>query len=175
MSRYAKYALALTAFAPALFIYAVVSAVEGEICRAVWLALVVGVLVVICLELLDFTRNDVRSRSFHADGVESVDSEVFGFVLIYLLPLITRDLADYNWAAWALIAVLFCAVVAIGQGYHFNPLLTVLGYHFYRVREEKGIPHILITRRRLYSARAELTVARLSDFVLLDKKDPSPG
>ena len=172
MSRYAKYALALTAFAPALLIYAGVSALDGEFCRAIWLAFACAVLVIVCEDLLHIARTRVQSKSFHAAAVEAIDGEVFGFVLVYLLPLVTRDLDDYNWVVWVLIALFFCLVVAIGQGYHINPLLIIRKYHFYRVTEVEGIPHILITRRRIYKARAELTVARLADFVLLDK---TPG
>ncbi len=173
MSKLAKLLLAFTAFAPALLTYAGVSALNSEYCHAIWFLFACAVLVVLCIDLLSIAKTRVQSKSFRASAVETVDNEVFGFLLVYLLPLITRDLAAYNWPAWILVTFLFCLVVAVGYGYHFNPLLTLLGYHFYRVTEPKGMPHVLITRRRIYRTGEELIVARLTDFVLLEKAPPS--
>ena len=172
MSKFVKLFLALTAFAPAFLTYAGVSALNREYCHAIWFLFICAVLVVLCIDVLSVAKTRVQSRSFHAANVETVDNEVFGFLLVYLLPLITRDLATYNWSVWVLVTLLFCLVVAVGYGYHFNPLLNLLGYHFYRVTEPEGMPHVLITRRRIYRTGEELIVARLTDFVLLEKAPP---
>lgn len=111
-------------------------------------------------------------RVYSTATVETADNDVFGLLLIYLLPLITRDLATYNWLAWIVVTVVFCLIIAIGYGYHFNPMLSVFGYHFYKVTETDGLPHVLITERRIYKTGETLHVARLDEYVLLEKKAP---
>ena len=119
-----------------------------------------------------FRQERPPARTYHTETVETADHEIFGLVLIYLLPLITRDLVNYNWLVWILVTLIFCLVVATSYGFHFNPLLVFLGYHFYRVTEKGGIPHVLIANRRIYKTGETLNVARLSEYVLIEKKPP---
>lgn len=168
MSRLAKYVLAATAFAPALLTYSVVSLMNGEYCdAAAFLAVCLG-LVLACDGLMQFGTRSLSRRCYTTTTVETADGEVFGVLLVYLLPLITRDLATYNWVVWVLVTSLFCLVVATSHGFHFNPLLIFLQYHFYRVTEQGGISHVLITKRRIHKVGETLTVGRLGDYLLIE-------
>ena len=173
MSTLAKVLLALTAFAPVLLTYAAVSAMNCEYVHAAIFVTICILLVIVCAGLLQFAKTRLQARSYRTATVETADNEVFGLLLVYVLPLITRDLAAYNWYAWILVTLLFCLVVATSYGYHFNPLLIFLRYHFYKVTECKGIPHVLITRRRVYETGETLEVARLAEYVLIEKRPPS--
>lgn len=173
MSTLAKVLLALTAFAPVLLTYAAVSAMNCEYVHAVTFVITCIVLVLVCAGLLRFARTRLQSRPYRTTTVETADNEVFGLLLVYVLPLITRDLAAYNWYAWILVTLLFCLVVATSYGYHFNPLLIFLRYHFYKVTESEGMPHVLITRRRIYQTGEVLEVGRVTEYVLIEKGPPS--
>lgn len=170
MSKLAKLLLATTAFAPVLLIYAAVSAVDKHFCQAAVFLSACAALVILCDSLLCWAETRLQSRSYCAAAVETADNEVFSLLLVYALPLITRDLSSYNWNAWVLVAFLFCLVVATSYGYHFNPLLVFFGYHFYKVKEAAGIPHILIARRRIYKTGEELDVVRLTEYVLIERR-----
>ena len=172
MGKLAKFLLAVTAFGPVLLTYAMVSAINRERLHAA--AFVAGcvLLVLLSVALIRFAKTRLQSRVFHATSVETSDNEVFGLLLIYLLPLITQDLATYNWLAWILVTLVFCLVVATSYGYHFNPLLVFLGYHFYKVTEGHGMPHVLITKRRIYKTGENLNVSRLAEYLLIEKKPP---
>ena len=172
MGKLAKFMLATTAFGPVLLTYAGVSVLNGAYCHAAAFVAACVALVALCATMLRFAKNRLQPRSYTTATVETADNEVFGLLLIYLLPLITRDLATYNWFAWILITVLFCLVVAVGYGYHFNPLLVFLRYHFYKVTETNGISHVLITKRRIYRTGERLDVARLAEYVLIEKTPP---
>ena len=172
MSKIAKVFLALTAFGPVLLTYAAVSAMNCEYWHAGWFVTSCILLVLICAGLLRFARTRLQSRPYRTATVETADNEVFGLLLVYVLPLITRDLAVYNWYVWILVTFLFCVVVAASYGYHFNPLLIFMGYHFYKVTERDGIPHVLITRRRIYETGETLEVARVTEYVLIEKTPP---
>ena len=170
MSKLAKLLLATTAFAPVFLIYAVVSAADSDYCQTAVFLSACGVLVLLCRSLLTWAKNRLQPRSYLTVSVEMADNEVFSLLLVYALPLITRDLSSYNWDSWVLVAFLFCLVVATSYGYHFNPLLVFLGYHFYKVREADGIPHILIAQRRIYRTGEELDVVRLTEYVLVERR-----
>ena len=170
MSNLAKFLLAATAFAPVLLVYAIVSAINSNYCHAAVFLISCAILILMCMALLRFASKQLQSREYSTETVEIVDGEVFNLLLIYLLPLITRNLDNYNWLVWILVAFAFSLVVANSYGYHFNPLLFFLGYHFYKVKEEnKKITHILITRRRIYKARNTLEVARIAPYTLVEK------
>lgn len=172
MGKLAKLLLAITAFAPVLLTYAAVSIINCEYWHATVFVAACVLLVFSCVGLLRFAKNRLQSRNYRTATVETADNEIFGLLLIYLLPLITRDLAAYNWLAWILVTLLFCLIVATSYGYHFNPLLIFLRYHFYKVTETDGMPHVLITNRRIYKMGETLDVARLAEYVLIEKKPP---
>lgn len=65
-------------------------------------------------------------------------------------------------------AVFFLFIVATSHAYHFNPLMSVLGYHFYEVTDTGGVSYVLITRRSLHTARSAARVVRLSEYIILD-------
>ena len=173
MNRLAKYILAGTAFGPVLLTYSLVSLMNGDYCSAAVFLAACILLVLICDCLMQLGTKYLRTLSFTTATVETADREVFSFLLVYLLPLITRDLATFNWVVWVLVMLMFCWVVATSYGFHFNPLLILLGHHSYRVAEENGIPHILIARRRIYESSETLDVGRIAEYVLVEKKPPS--
>ena len=172
MGKLAQLFLAFTAFAPVLLTYAGVSALNSNYCHAVQFLAACAALVLLCDGLLHFAKTKLESMSYRTATVETADNEAFGLLLVYLLPLITRDLSTYNWHAWIIVSFFFCLIVAIGYGYHFNPLLVFFGYHFYKVTELGHIPHTLITQRRIYDTGETLQVVRVADYILIEKRPP---
>ena len=169
MSKLVLFLMTATAFAPALLVYAVVWAAQCYYWEAIYCVLAGSVLVVLCLSLMAYARKNLPVLEHTPKSIEAVDSETMNFLLIYLLPLITRDLATYNWLAWIVIAIVFCIVVATSYSYHFNPLLVLCGYHFYKVSDKEGMSYALITKNRLFKANNVLKVGKLSEYVLIQK------
>ena len=172
MSRLAKSLLVITAYAPMLLVYSIVSVLGGERVHAVWFLVWCVVLAVLCDVMLCFERNRLEPMRYRTDTVEPADDKVFDLLLIYLLPLITRDLTAFNWYSWVLIGLFVCAVTVVGYGYHCNPLLVLFKYHFYKVTEKSGVAHILITKRRIYRTGEKLRVGRFAEYVLIEKTSP---
>ena len=169
MGKVAKFLLASTAFAPVLLTYACVSLLNKNYYHALLFLFLCVFLLFLCDELLHFARNKLEPLSYKTSTVETSDHEVFGLLLVYILPLVIRDLSAYNWLAWVLISIFFCLITAVGYGYHFNPLLNCVGYHFYKVTEKGRIPHILVTKRRVYNTGETLSVVSLGDYFLLER------
>ena len=169
LSKLAVFLLTATAFAPALLVYAWLWAAQCYYWEAIYSVIACFVLVVLCLGLMAYAKKNLATIPYVTKSIETVDSETMNFLLIYLMPLITRDLATYNWKAWIVIAIIFCVVVATSYSYHFNPLLVIFRYHFYKVSDKEGMSYVLITRRRLFKANEDLRVGRLSEYILIEK------
>lgn len=60
------------------------------------------------------------------------------------MPLFTSPLDAVNWEIALPVIIVFGAVVATGYNYHFNPLLGLLGRHFYKVGTPEGVTYVLI-------------------------------
>lgn len=91
-----------------------------------------------------------------------------GFLLLYLLPLFTAQFATLNWQVWVPTIVIFAAVVATGHNYHFNPLLGLMGWHFYKVGTREGITYVLITKKQLRNTTGSIEVGQLTEYIVID-------
>lgn len=105
------------------------------------------------------------------ESASSADREVVGFLIAYILPLALASGTTFQVDCWAIayLVGLFGLVVWGTHSYDFNPLLGLLGYHFYEVATDDGITYVLITKRTLVSVRQVTRVAQLTEYVLLDK------
>ena len=169
MNTLAKLFLTITAFAPVLLVYSIAFAMSENFYLGAAFFAVCMLLVSVCVLLIRRAKKTLASRSYTTQTVETADNEIFTFLLIYLLPLVTKDIQAYNWYLWLVVVGSFCIVVAVSYGFHFNPLLSVLGYHFYKVTRKGELTHILVTNRRLYRVGETLSVVRISEYVLIEK------
>ena len=160
--------LASTALAPALFVYAVVAVTESDYHRAAILAsFAIGLWIGCDLWLERCVRRAPR-EGLNVTSVEAADNEALGLVLVYILPLITRDLDSFNFVAWIVIAVFLMIIVAVSYTYYFNPLLVVSGWHFYKVDTERHVKYILITKERKRDT-GYMRVGKLTEYIYVDK------
>jgi hypothetical protein len=118
--------------------------------------------------VLSFAQKNLEALQFKAKSIEPADSESFGFMLLYLLPLFTDKIGTLNWELWIPIIVVFSIITVTGYGYHFNPLLGILQWHFYKVTSEDGVTYVLITRKHLRTAVGPLRVGQLTEYILID-------
>ena len=109
--------------------------------------------------------------TFEAVAVEAADRENIAFLLLYLLPLFTVEIATLNWQVWIPALLIFGTVVATGYTYHFNPLLGLLGWHFYKVNTKEGVTYVLITKKHLQTATEAVTVGQLTEYIVMDLEE----
>lgn len=164
----ARLLLTSTAIAPVLVTYAWMAYREGECVQALVLLGVCVVLVLVCLGMLAYSHKHLERTNFKASTVEAADRENTAFLLLYLLPLFTADFATLNWQLWGPAILIFGIVVATGYSYHFNPLLGLMGWHFYKVGTGEGVTYILITKRHLKNATEKIEVGQLTEYIVLD-------
>ncbi|GAB2179081.1 hypothetical protein [Dongia sp. agr-C8] len=165
---FARLLLTSTALAPVGLTYAWVAGFEGFVIASALLTGGCVLLVIICLLLLWRAQKSLAASSFQADEVEAADHENTAFLLLYVMPLFTSQLDTLDWKFWIPTVFIFGIITATGYNYHFNPMLGLLGWHFYKVKSVEGVKFVLITKKQLRTASTKLTVGQLTEYVLLD-------
>jgi MFS family permease len=169
MSKFGKLVLMLTALAPILGAFAVNSFAHMD-----WMmgGLYLGggvLLVIVCWLVLWRCRTILPEEPLTTKKVKTADKEVLAFLLVYLLPLFTKDLIfTGNWFTPVYILAIIGFCVYHGNSFTFNPLLAMAGYHFYEVENENGMTYLLISKKTIHRHDNTLQVKRLADYIYLE-------
>lgn len=164
----ARILLTATAVAPVMLVFATYYIWQENYFVSLILTGIVIVLVLLLLLLLRFCDRTIERIDFSIVTTESADREYVTFLLLYLSPLFFSDLGNVNWSIIVPTLVVFVVFVATGYGYHFNPLMGLLGYHFYKVSTDEGVTYVLVTKKKLRTAKKVFTVGQLTDYIVLD-------
>jgi hypothetical protein len=168
LSVLARIMLSVSAIAPVSFTYAWVAYTQGE-ANIAFAATGFGVIAVaMCLTVLGYAQTNLEVMPFQPASIEAADRESIGFMLLYLLPLFTDKINTLNWSLWLPTIAVFGIITATGYGYHFNPLLGIMGWHFYKVSSADGVTYILITKKHLRTAATTLSVGQLTEYIIID-------
>jgi hypothetical protein len=131
LSRIAQVFLAATALAPVLLVWAAASYQTSRAYAAA--AVVVAVLlVVICVGLLALAKRELQTDPLVMAKAVRMDKDAVGFLIAYALPLVLSDDATQLPALAVFVVIVGLLLVQL-QILHVNPLLGVLGFHFYEV------------------------------------------
>jgi hypothetical protein len=164
----ARLLLTGTALAPVGFTYAWVAYLQNEPKVALSFALGSIVLVFLCVILITQSKKQLAASEFKAASIEAADHENTAFLLLYVMPLFTSQFNTLDWEFWVPTFAIFAVITATGYSYHFNPLLGLLGWHFYKVESTEGVVFILITKKHLRTAATSINVGQLTEYILLD-------
>ena len=160
--------LTSTSLAPVLLIYAVVGLFERECVLAVTLGSIGVFLTGLGIILLTHVKRHLGRMSLAFSSVEVADKESVGILVLYLLPLLRTSIADFEFIMLIPAVAIFLALALTGYNYHFNPLLNMFGWTFYKVGTPEGVTYLLITRKSLTNVVNEITVGQLSGHTVID-------
>ena len=168
MSTLGNLVLTGTSLAPVLLVYGLLALFER-----VWLwgavLIVVGLAVTLCcLALLLYFKKHLERLPLAFCSAEVADRETIGVLVLYLLPLLRTSFTDLDKLILIPAAVIFLALALTGYNYHFNPLLALLRYKFYKVGTPEGISYLLITRKDLRNTTEALVVGKLTGYTVID-------
>ena len=175
LSLLARGLLVSTSLAPVLVAVAITRLERGESWTiwVQWLGAAVA-LVVLCHALLVGAGARAQRHIFCIKEFERKDSEVLTFLFIYLLPLIQSEqpiFASIRFTSIYVTAILVLVITHVGA-FHFNPVMRLLGYRFYAVKNNSGLSNILISRTDFRRSGKEVHTVRLAQNVHLHIGDP---
>lgn len=145
MSKFAKLLLIATSLAPLLGAVAVNQWATGE--KKWWWWVVATVLLTLaCWGVLALFSKKLQRNSFTVTEFESQDKEVLVFLLTYLLPFISSNKLSFTgeWFTGIYIIAVIMFSLMHADAFHFNPLMSLFGYHFYSVKGSDGLRYLLI-------------------------------
>lgn len=171
LNRLAKFLLVATSLSPVLGAVAVNQFALGRpwMNWAPWLVVAV-LLVMICWLLMLYAARNMQTQSLTFREFESNDKEVLAYLLAYLLPFLSsKNMAfEGQWLTGAYILGIIFMVIAHAGAFHFNPVMGLLGYHFYGIKNAEGVSQLLISKTELRRAQSEFQVVRLAHNIYLD-------
>jgi hypothetical protein len=166
----AKVLLVSTAFAPVLLTLAFVRYVQGRTdTRTVVYAALAVALTAACILVLRAAQRALQVIPFTVDSIRTADKEIVAFVVSYLLPLAKLAPTTVDWRVNSFVLGLLVVIVLTTHSYHFNPLLGLLGYHFYEVSTPDKVAFILITKKDMRNKAQISTVVQLTDYIVMEK------
>lgn len=68
------------------------------------------------------------------------------------------------------VSVIFLSIVDTGA-YSFNPVIRIIGYRAYVVRDQNDIQYLLIVRQNLSTSKIEIPVNEISANVLVARRN----
>jgi hypothetical protein len=99
------------------------------------------------------------------------DGWIVGYVISYLLPFASIALTDFDYRISAAIAFVIMLVMPFVNSASPNPLLFIVGYHFYSIGTENGIKgYLLISKQRLRNKNQVKSVKQLFEYLLIDER-----
>lgn len=164
----ARLLLTATALAPVGATYAWVAWFQDMKVTAFYIFVCSLALFVGCVVVLASAQKSLPASTFKAKAIEASDHENTAFLLLYVMPLFTSQFSTLDWQFWIPTIVIFALITATGYNYHFNPMLGLLGWHFYKVESIEGIKFVLITRKQIRTASTEIKIGQLTEYMLLD-------
>ena len=170
-SMFAKGLFAATSLAPVIAAFAIKDLSDGKtVYDAAPLIAVTCVLPILCWLLLVFARKHLEKQELTITKIKSTDKEVLAYLVAYLLPLLANDSIDYRDSLGVttfVFGIIFLAVLH-STAFHFNPILGILGYHFYEVEADDGMTYLLITSDTIKKQKMLSQVVQLADYIFLE-------
>jgi hypothetical protein len=125
-------------------------------------------LILICIRLIMLSKRKLEKLPVQITSVKTVDKEIVGFILVYLLPLANQAPAKVNGTVLGFVAIFFFFIILTSHSYHFNPLLGFFGYHFYEVKISGEITFVLITKKGIANCKDITNVVQLTEYMILE-------
>ncbi len=161
----------LTALTPVALVYAWVAISETYYLLAACLLVGSSLLAIICWVTLKHAANFLPSSSFEYQTVEPADQENLSFILLYLSPLFVDKLTDFNFNMLVPAMIVYALLMATSHSLQYNPLLGLMGWHFYKVSSREGVTYLLVTTKTIKNVDQKAKVGQLTGYMLIDLTD----
>ena len=171
LNAFAKFLLVSTSLSPLLGAVAVNHFSRGEsiVYWGAWLVVAL-LLAFLCWALLHYAAKNAQRHIVQINEFKQDDKEVLAFLVTYLLPFLSTDKMGFtgDWLTGAYVLLIIFIVIAHAGAFHFNPVMGLLGYHFYAVKDKEGASLLLISKAELHRAGVEVQTVRIAHSIYLN-------
>ena len=112
------------------------------------------------LMLLMRSRESLSSQNYVLNNVHDESGEIPAYLVTYLLPFVTLNIAGWNdFVGYLLLAAVLVVLVVRTDLVYVQPLLLAVGWHLYRVEVQGGYEaRVMISGYRLRTGQSVSTV-----------------
>lgn len=176
----AKFILSLTSLAPVLGALFFNHLDNGDPLNGIHILkgipfLIIGLLLfIVCwLFLKKYAPKEFEIEPFYIKEFDRRDLEMLTFLLIYLLPFIQSNDPMFARGWLTNIYVIFIITIAFVDvgAFQFNPMMRLIGYRFYIVKNKNGVSYLLISKKVLKTPGIEIPVVPISHDIYLYMED----
>jgi hypothetical protein len=184
MNRFFKILLVSTSIAPILLTYwfieqvnswnTTLSLFENILCNwkeGIYYLLATVTLLLIFGLIIRFAKSRLEELPVIIEEIKTADNESVAFIIIYLLPLANGISDSFSFPILVFVAIIFFFIVMTSNAYHFNPLLNLIGYHFYEAKIQGGITYILLSKKNITNSKSINSVFHLTEYMILEKTE----
>ena len=171
MSALGNMILTGTSLAPVLFVYALLAFADSKWREGALLAVIgLGMFVSSCA-FLKHVQKHLERLTVSFLTAEVADRETVGVMVLYMLPLLRTSFSGLELVILIPAVAIFLALSITGYSYHFNPLLALMGWKFYKVTTSGGVGYLLVTQKDLKNVTSEFSVGQLTSHTVIDVGD----
>lgn len=158
---------------PVLLVLALVLGIEGGEIKTVIIVGAWGVVLSIYgVWLVSWVSKHAQVIPIAINEVQSTDMWVFGYIISYIAPLFSLKFDDLNpW--WVAVTVVILGLVLVTANIvPPNPVLLLLGYHFYNIGTVSGVKgyYLLSKRKSIHNGQWVKEVTCIFDYLLVEKR-----
>lgn len=160
---YIRIVLFLSSYAPLLALFGV----RRRHCLPQLIALeVVAVLSVLVLWAFVRVQRGYADASIKIEGWDTKDAETLGYIATYLVPLLSLNLGNFDDVlALGVFAFVLGVVYCNSSLMYTNPMLNLMGYHLFEVKESGGPTWTLLSKRKHLNIN-QVTTSRVGDTMI---------
>lgn len=127
------------------------------------------ILIIIAIAIFHSIKTRLSILELRAKKVTQNDKCILAYIVSYLLPFASIAFDKYNPYLFIGIATLVFITALLAHTPTANPLLFLVGYHFYDVETENGIGNYLVISKRNIRNKNELKkIIRVTEYLLID-------
>lgn len=126
---------------------------------------------VLLIIMFSYGKKHLSPTPIRVCDISPNDGWLVGYIISYILPFGNVVFEDFNIVVCVVIAIILLCILPFLNDNPPNPLLFILGYHFYQISAENGISgYLLLSKRKLRRKQDVKVVGRMFEFLLLDKE-----
>ena len=169
-----KLLLVSTSLSP-VFLVVVVNQLERGKSWTCWIGWLIAafILVGLCRHLLGAVAKRAPRALLDVKEFERKDQEMLTFLFIYLLPFIRSGSSSFASEPFTSIFTLAIIILALAHAgaFHFNPVMFLLGYRFYAIKNHYGVPNLLISKEALWRPDQIGSTVKIANNVYLQMRN----
>lgn len=153
---------------PILLIISIINLHHSLYSNAGWWLGLFTFLIFLCITALHYIKRKTGNCKLNMKSIKRKDDDLLVFLLVFLLPLISKDTVGYGENPSSRIILIAVICIFLYNAFKYNPILRIVGFNVYEFQLENKIPMTLISKRKIIKETDKTKALKISDYVYLE-------